>query len=309
MTAMTVALTRRAPILMFLEDAHWIDPTTLDLTNRIVERVRHLPILLVITFRPEFSPPWAGRGHVTSLSLTRLARPQAIRMIGGVASGKKLPAEVFDQIVAKTDGVPLFMEELTKSVLESGLLREESDSYVLASVLTPLAIPSTLHDSLTARLDRLSPIKETAQIAAAIGREFSHTLIEAVSPIKGDALEAILQQLMEAELIHRRGTPPKAHYTFKHALVQDAAYGSMLRGRRQAIHAQIARALQEHDRRGASASHHRPSPHRGRTSGTCGHRLARRGRARIVTIGTGRGRTAFERRTVADFQCVRGARA
>lgn len=246
MIAMTVALTQRAPILMFLEDAHWIDPTTLDLTNRVVEQVRHLPILLVITFRPEFSPPWAGRGHVTSLSLTRLARQQAIRMIGGVASGKKLPAEVFDQIVAKTDGVPLFMEELTKSVLESGLLREESDSYVLASVLTPLAIPSTLHDSLTARLDRLSPIKEMAQIGAAIGREFSHTLIEAVSPIKGDALEGILRQLMEAELIHRRGTPPKAHYTFKHALVQDAAYGSMLRGRRQGIHAQIAWALKEH---------------------------------------------------------------
>lgn len=144
------------------------------------------------------------------------------------------------------DGVPLFMEELTKSVLESGLLREKSDSYVLASVLTPLAIPSTLHDSLTARLDRLSPIKETAQIGAAIGREFSHTLIEAVSPIKGDALERILQQLIEAELIHRRGTPPKAHYTFKHAMVQDAAYGSMLRGRRQGIHAQIAWALKEH---------------------------------------------------------------
>jgi class 3 adenylate cyclase len=246
MIEMTVALTRQTPILMFLEDAHWIDPTTLDLTNRVVERVRHLPILLVITFRPEFSPPWTGRGHVTSLSLTRLARQQAVRMINGVASGKRLPAEVFDQIVAKTDGVPLFMEELTKSVLESGLLREESDSYVLASVLTPLAIPSTLHDSLTARLDRLSPIKETAQIGAAIGREFSHAMIEAVSPIKGDALDGILQQLMEAELIHRRGVPPKATYAFKHALVQDAAYGSLLRGRRQGIHARIAWALKEH---------------------------------------------------------------
>jgi class 3 adenylate cyclase/predicted ATPase len=243
--AMTVGLTKEAPILMFLEDAHWIDPTTLDLTNRIVERVRHLPILLMITFRPELSPPWAGRGHVTSLSLTRLARQQAMRVIDGVASGKRLPAEVFDQIVAKTDGVPLFMEELTKSVLESGLLREENDGYLLASTLTPLAIPSTLHDSLTARLDRLSSIKETAQIGAAIGREFSHSLIEAVSPIKGDALNDILRQLMEAELIHCRGTPPKAHYAFKHALVQDAAYGSLLRGRRQGIHAQIAWALKE----------------------------------------------------------------
>jgi len=246
MIAMTVAVAGQAPILMFLEDSHWIDPTTLDLTNRVVEQVRQLPILLVITFRPEFSPPWAGRGHVTSLSLTRLARQQAVRMINGVASGKRLPAEVFDQIVAKTDGVPLFMEELTKSVLESGLLREENDSYVLVSVLTPLAIPSTLHDSLTARLDRLSPIRETAQIGAAIGREFSHAMIEAVSPIKGNALNGILQQLMEAELIHCRGAPPKATYAFKHALVQDAAYGSLLRGRRQGIHAQIAWALKEH---------------------------------------------------------------
>jgi hypothetical protein len=167
-------------------------------------------------------------------------------MIDGVTSGKKLPAEVLDQIVAKTDGVPLFMEELTKSVLESELLREEDDAYVLTSALTPLAIPSTLHDSLTARLDRLSPIKETAQIGAAIGREFPHTLLEAISPIKGEALEGVLRQLLDAELIHCRGAPPKASYVFKHALVQDAAYSSLLRSRRQRIHAQIAWALKEH---------------------------------------------------------------
>jgi predicted ATPase len=210
-----------------------------------VEQVRHLPVLLAITFRPEFSPPWSG-SHVTSVPLNRLARLQAFRMIDGVVAGKRLPAEVIDQIVAKTDGVPLFMEELTKSVLESELLREEDDAYVLAATLTPLAIPSTLHDSLTARLDRLSPIKETAQIGAAIGREFPHALLEAVSPIKGEALDGVMRQLMEAELIHCRGTPPKASYLFKHALVQDAAYGSLLRGRRQSIHAQIAWALKEH---------------------------------------------------------------
>jgi class 3 adenylate cyclase/tetratricopeptide (TPR) repeat protein len=246
MIAMTVELTKQAPILMFLEDAHWIDPTTLDLTNRVVERVRHLPILLVITHRPEFSPTWAGQSCATSLALNRLTRHQALRVIDGVASGKRLPAEVLDQIVAKTDGVPLFMEELTKSVLESELLREQDDAYVLTSTLTPLAIPSTLHDSLTARLDRLSPIKETAQIGAAIGREFPHTLLEAISPIKGDALDGVLRQLMDAELIHCRGAPPKASYVFKHALVQDAAYGSLLRSRRQRIHAQIAWALKEH---------------------------------------------------------------
>jgi class 3 adenylate cyclase/predicted ATPase len=245
MVAMTIGLTKQAPLLMFLEDAHWIDPTSLELTNRIVEQVRDLPILLVITLRPEFSPPWACQGHVTSLMLNRLTRQQALRMIDGVASGKRLPAEVLDQIVAKTDGVPLFMEELTKSVLESELLREEEDGYVLTSALTPLAIPSTLHDSLTARLDRLSPIKETAQIGAAIGREFPHTLLEAISPIKGDALDGVLRQLMDAELIHRRGAPPKATYVFKHALVQDAAYGTLLRSRRQRIHAQIAWALEE----------------------------------------------------------------
>ena len=246
MIAMTIGIARQAPILMFLEDAHWIDPTTLDLTNRVVEQVRHLPMLLVITFRPEFSPPWTDRPHATSLPLNRLSRDQALTVVDGVTAGKKLPAAILDQIVAKTDGVPLFMEELTKSVLESELLREEDDGYVLASTLTPLAIPSTLHDSLTARLDRLSPIKETAQIGAAIGREFPHALLEAISPIKGDALDGVLRQLMEAELIHCRGTPPKASYVFKHALVQDAAYGSLLRSRRQGIHAQIAWAVKEH---------------------------------------------------------------
>jgi class 3 adenylate cyclase/predicted ATPase len=243
--AMTAAFSRQAPVLIVLEDAHWIDPTTLDLINRMVNHIPFLPILLAVTFRPEFSPPWSG-SHVTSLPLNRLGRLHAFRMIDGVTAGKKLPAEVVDQIVAKTDGVPLFMEELTKSVLESDLLREEADAYVLASSLAPLAIPSTLHDSLTARLDRLSPIKETAQIGAAIGREFPHSLLEAISPIKGDALDGVLRQLMDAELIHCSGTPPKASYVFKHALVQDAAYGSLLRSRRQGIHARIACALKQH---------------------------------------------------------------
>ena len=244
--APALALARHTPVLMMLEDAHWIDPTSLDLAGRWVEMVRHLPVLFVMTFRPEFAPPWSGRDHVTALSLNRLARDQAVAMVAGVAEHKKLPDEVLDQILAKTDGVPLFIEELTKSVLESEYLREEDDGYVLTSALTPLAIPSTLHDSLTARLDRLSPIKETAQIGAAIGREFPHALLEAISPIKGAALSDVLRRLMEAELIHCRGVPPKASYVFKHALVQDAAYGSLLRSRRQRIHAQIALALREH---------------------------------------------------------------
>jgi predicted ATPase/class 3 adenylate cyclase len=244
MLAMTVGSAEQIPLLMIVEDAHWIDPTSLDLTSRMIERMRDLPILMVATFRPEFSAPWSG-DNVTAVPLNRLEREEAATMIDRMTSGKRLPPEVLDQILAKTDGVPLFMEELTKSVLESGLVREESGTYVLASVLTPLAIPSTLHDSLTARLDRLSPIKETAQIGAAIGREFSQALLEAVSPIKGAALDEALQQLMDAELVYLRSGPPKTSYMFKHALVQDTAYGSLLRSRRQRIHAHIAWALKQ----------------------------------------------------------------
>ncbi len=244
MIAMVVAVAKAVPLLMLIEDVHWIDPTSHELFGRLIERVQHLPALVVATFRPEFAAPWVGRAHVTALPLNRFGRGQAVAMIGQIVSGKPLPAEVLNQIVAKTDGVPLFVEELTKSVLESGLLREENGAYVLAAALTPLAIPSTLHDSLTARLDRLSPIKEIAQIGAAIGREFSHTLLEAVSPIKGHALQDALQQLIEAELIYQRGSTPVASYFFKHALVQDTAYISLLRGRRQRIHADIAQTLE-----------------------------------------------------------------
>jgi class 3 adenylate cyclase/predicted ATPase len=254
MLTLLVGATKAAPVLMLFEDAHWIDPTSLDLLGRIVERVRNLRALLVMTFRPEFAAPWVGRAHVTALSLNRFRRSQAVTMIDRITSGKALPAEVLDQIVAKTDGVPLFVEELTKSVLESGLLREENGAYVLATTLTPLAIPATLHDSLTARLDRLSPVKEIAQIGAAIGREFSYDLLEAVSPIKGEALQEALRQLMAAELIYGRGAPPEASYRFKHALVQDTAYGSLLRSRRQRIHADIAQALKQR------FAHEQPAP-------------------------------------------------
>jgi class 3 adenylate cyclase/predicted ATPase len=241
--ALMIALARQAPLLILLEDAHWIDPSTLDLTHQTVANTCDLPILLVVTHRPEFMPPWDGPGHVTRLSLNRFDEAEAAAMVESMVGGRKLPSEVRDQIVEKTDGVPLFLEELTKSVLESGLLREEKGVYVLAAALTPLAIPSTLHDSLMARLDRLSPVKEIAQIGAAIGREFSHDLLAAVAPIKGEALDNALRQLIDAELIRREGTPPNLTYAFKHALVQDAAYGSLLRSRRQRIHADIAQAL------------------------------------------------------------------
>jgi hypothetical protein len=228
-----------------LEDAHWIDPTSLDVFSRLVDRLSSLRALLVITFRPDFAPPWVGRAHVASLALNRFARRQVVAMIDRITGGKALPAEVLEQIVARTDGVPLFVEELTKTVLESDLLREESEAYILRAALTPLAIPSTLQDSLMARLDRLAPVRETAQIAAAIGREFSYRLLESVSPIRGAALQNALGQLVAAELIHARGAPADATYVFKHALVQDTAYASLLRSRRQRIHADIAGALEE----------------------------------------------------------------
>jgi class 3 adenylate cyclase len=239
------ALTREAPVLAFLEDAHWIDATSLDVFSRLIDRLSELRVLLVITFRPDFSAPWIGRAHVEMLSLSRLRRRQSVAMIERLTRGKALPSEVLHQIVAKTDGVPLFVEELTKTILESGLLREEEGAYVLDSTLTPLAIPSTLQDSLMARLDRLAPVKETAQIGAAIGREFSYRLLEAVSPAKGLALQDALRQLMAAELVHGRGAPPESTYIFKHALVQDTAYATLLKSRRQHLHQKIAETIRD----------------------------------------------------------------
>ena len=243
--ALFAGLASDAPMLALLEDAHWIDPSTLDVFNRVIERLPGMRALLVVTFRPEFAAPWVGRAHVAMLPLNRLGRRQARAMIDRVTGGRALPDEVLEQIVAKTDGVPLFLEELIKTVLESGLLREESGEYVLGATLTPLAIPSTLQDSLMARLDRLAPVKGIAQIGAAIGREFSYRLLEAVSPINGPLLLEALDQLMAAELAYRRGEPPDATYVFKHALVQDTAYGTLLKSRRQQLHQQIAEAIRD----------------------------------------------------------------
>jgi class 3 adenylate cyclase len=242
--AIFVGLTQAEPVLALLEDAHWIDPTSLDVFSQLIDRLQGLRALLVVTFRPEFTPPWLRRGHVTGHGLNRFGRRHVMAMINGM-TGRALPTEVSEEIVAKTDGVPLFVEELTKTVLESGLVRDEKGAYVLAATLTPLAIPSTLQDSLMARLDRLAPVKEIAQVGATIGREFSYRLLESVSPLKGSALRDALSQLMAAELIYGRGTPPHATYVFKHALVQDSAYASLLRGRKQRIHADIAKALAE----------------------------------------------------------------
>ena len=233
------------PVLIIFEDAHWIDPTSQELLDLIVDHAQAIKALVVITHRPVFNAPWGGHPHVTSLTLNRLGRRQSQDMISALTANKPLPKEVLDQILAKTDGVPLFIEELTKAVLEGHLLKEEKDRYVLAAPLPPLAIPATLHDSLIARLDRLSPIKEVAQTAAAIGRDFSYALLSAVSGASDDELDDALTQLAEAELVFRRGTPPQAFYTFKHALVRDAAYESLLKAQRKDLHARIAQVLKE----------------------------------------------------------------
>jgi predicted ATPase len=223
-------LTREQPALMVFEDAHWIDPTSHELLDLAIERFRNLPVLLIITFRPEFQPPWTGQPQVTTLALNRLDRRDRSALVAQIAAGEALPDEIVDQIVERTDGVPLFIEELTKSVLESGV---------------PLVgIPTTLHDSLMARLDRLASVRLVAQIGAAIGRQFSYVLLCAVSGLPEDELRASLARLVASELVFQRGTPPDAVYTFKHALVQDAAHGSLLRGTRQQLHAQIAAALE-----------------------------------------------------------------
>ena len=241
-----VGLAARQPVLAVYEDVHWADPTMLELLGRAVDEVEHHRILVIITFRPEFVPRWAGHGHVTALSLSRLGRKHGAAVIDQVTGGKQLPSEVLDQILAKTDGVPLFVEELTKTVLESGLLVDRGSRYELTGPLPPLAIPATLQDSLMARLDRLAPVKEVAQIAACIGREFSHDLLKSVTALDENALQLALNELMEAELVFRRGVPPDTGYSFKHALVRDTAHESLLRSKRQQIHARIATALEEH---------------------------------------------------------------
>jgi predicted ATPase len=238
-------LAARQPVLAVYEDLHWSDPTTLELLELVIERVQRLPVLAIVTFRPEFTPPWRGRPHTTGLTLSRLSRRRGAALVAELTGGKGLPPEVLEQIVARTDGVPLFVEELTKAVLESGLLREEAERYVLTGPLPPLAIPATLHDSLLARLGRLAPVKEVAQIGAVIGREFSHGLLAAVAPLGDNGLKDALDQLVQAELVFRRGTAPEAVYSFKHALVRDAAYQSLLRSRRQQLHARIAQVLEE----------------------------------------------------------------
>jgi class 3 adenylate cyclase/predicted ATPase len=238
-------LARRQAAVVLFEDVHWADPSSMEVLGALIDRTQSLPLLVLLTYRPEFEPAWLSRPHVSPIALTRLSRAQGASIVLRVANDKPLPGELVTQIVDKTDGVPLFLEELTKAVLESDMLIDAGDRYDYSGKVEKLAIPNTLRDSLMARLDRLIPVKEIAQIGAVLGREFSYELVAAVSPMSEGQLDEALDKLSASGLVFRRGNPPNAIYTFKHALVQDAAYDSLLRSKRQALHAQIARAIEQ----------------------------------------------------------------
>ena len=243
LTAQMAALARTNPVLMIFEDAHWADPTSLEAFGRAIDQIAALRVLLIVTFRPEFQAPWIGQPHVSAITIGRLAQRDVDAMINGVVGNKRLPVNIRQDIIERTDGIPLFIEEMTKAVLEA-----ESDGtaeHTASAIPSPAtAIPATLHASLMARLDRLGPAKEVAQIGAAIGREFSHTLLSAVVGKPEAELNSALDRLIQSGLLFRQGLPPLASYLFKHALVQDAAYGTLLREPRRALHARIAETLE-----------------------------------------------------------------
>jgi class 3 adenylate cyclase len=244
LVAIVEAAARRQSSMMLFEDAHWADPTTLEVLDLLIDRVKTVPLLVVLTHRPEFQSRWSEQGHVGALNLSKLTRTLSAAMVATLAGGKELLEALLEQILTRTDGVPLFVEELTKSILETGELRDAGDHYEYGSARS-ITIPATLRDALMARLDRFMPVKEIAQIGAAIGREFSYELIAAVAPMPQAQLDASLVQLCESGLAFRRGTPPDAIYTFKHALVPDAAYDSLLKSRRQVLHGKIARVIEQ----------------------------------------------------------------
>jgi class 3 adenylate cyclase/tetratricopeptide (TPR) repeat protein len=243
LTAQVEALSRANPVLMIFEDVHWIDPTSLEALGRTVDRLRTLGVLLIATYRPEFEPPWIGRPYVTALNLNRLGEREISALIMGVTGNMSLPESVKQDIIERTDGIPLFVEEMTKAVLEAES-ESEARKTTAAVPSSSVAVPASLHASLMARLDRLGSAKEVAQIGAVIGREFSHGLLAAVVSEPEIDLVSTLERLTAADLLLRQGVPPHATYLFKHALIQDAAYGTLLRGPRRALHARIADTLE-----------------------------------------------------------------
>ena len=274
------------PVLVVFEDVHWIDPTSLELLTLTVQRVPQLRVLLLITARPEFTPPWPNHAHVTTLALHGLSRRHGTALVERVTIGKPLPEPVMEKILAHTDGVPLFIEELTKTVLESGLLQEQDGRYVLDRPLPSFAIPTTLYASLMARLDRLAAVKEVAQIGAALGREFSYELLSVVARLPREKLDEALDQLVRSELLFCRGEGLERVYTFKHVLVRDAAYAGLLKSRRTELHAAIAGAFEQRfqDIVEAEPENFGAPPHRGRID---------RGSGRVLAAGRQEGSGAF----------------
>lgn len=238
------AESRRRPMVFIVEDGHWVDPSSDEFLTLLVDRAQTLRLMVLVSARPGYDPAWVDEPHVTVLALNRLSRADSLALVTEVAGGKAMPDEVIDRIVANADGIPLFVEELTKTILESGLVVDAGDHYALTGPLPPLAIPDSLHDSLMARLDHLAPVKEVAQLAAVLGRSFDRDLLAAVSPLAAGDLDAALDKLVEAGLLHRRVTPHGTSCEFKHALVQEAAYESLLNATRQGYHADVAGALE-----------------------------------------------------------------
>ncbi len=234
----------RQPLLTLWEDLHWADPSTLELLGLLIEQAPTVSLLIVLTFRPDFMPPWPSRSHMTPITLNRLERAHSEALVARLAGARPLPAEVVEHIVIKTDGVPLYVEELTKTILASDILRVTGERFELTGPLSSLAIPATLQESLMARLDRLPQVREIAQLGSVLGREFAHEMISGLSTVGETMLQEGLGQLVDAELLYQRGRPPRARYTFKHALVQDAAYQSLLRRNRQQYHQQVAELLE-----------------------------------------------------------------
>lgn len=237
-------LAESKPVLQVCENLHWADPTTLELLGLYIGQSPTVSMFSVFTYRPEFVPPWPMRSHITSITLNRLERPEVETFVGNLAQGKTLPRDVLEHIVSKADGVPLYIEELTKTILESDLLREESDRYLLDGPLAQVRIPSTLQDALMARLDRAPALREVAQVAAVLGREFEYQMLNAVIALEENVLQSGLEQLVDGELLYQRGRPPRARYTFKHALIRDSAYQSLLHSTRQQHHQQVAELLE-----------------------------------------------------------------
>ena len=309
--AWLIETAERAPVLMAWEDLHWADPTTLETLGMLIEQAPTAAMLVVATYRPELTPPWPQRSHMIPITLNRLERPEVETMVGHLAGGRSLPGEVVDHIVAKADGVPLYVEELTKAILGSGVLEARGDIYVLTGALAQLHIPETLQDSLMARLDRAPRLREVAQLGSVLGREFAYDMISALAGIEEETLQSGLGQLVVDELLYQRGRPPRSRYLFKHALIQDAAYQSLAEAHPPAISPAGSKAAGGSLSRGGehAAGIGGPSLHRSELSGAGDRVLAESRRGRGEQVGEPRSDRPISPRPGAGRSATGYARA